>query len=97
MRKVTAADLERVGQEMGVEVADKGDGWEAESPSGKVFRANGIHFMVSACEYHEAPWPAKPKKVKGTDADTRLDMMERLEMGLDDCTDPVCDYCHPED
>lgn len=72
---------------MGVTVDDwkigTGHGCDCWSPKGKVFVANACH---SLCEETNRPW--KPDYA---------DVLERLDMGLEDCPDgKECDICNEE-
>jgi hypothetical protein len=54
-----------------------------EAPKGKVWKSDFIHEMIDCSN---RPW--KPDYA---------DLMNRMHYGIEDCTDPDCDWCHPEE
>lgn len=57
--------------------------WQLDSPPGMVWSCAFVHALV----------------VQWDDAQGRreahADAMERVAYGVQPCTDPLCDYCHP--
>ena len=62
--------------------------YNIDSPAGKVWTCTGdTHCLV-------VEW------LNGDEAfrnNAITDALERMEMGLSDCDNPECDYCHPEE
>lgn len=73
-------------KKLGVDVDDwkigSGHGCDCRTPKGKIFAANFLH---SICEETNRPW--KPDYAH---------ILERLEMGLEDCPDIDCEICCEE-
>ena len=56
---------------------------EVIAPDGKFWAEGDVHCMVDTTSQ---PW--KPDYE---------DLLSRMSYGLEECTDPDCDWCHPEE
>ncbi len=85
---MTLRKLKALAHKLGATIVDDkiGDTHEctAEAPHGKVWSCDGGLHMLVACAYR--PW--KPDYE---------DLHERMEYGLEDCPDPECEWCHPDE
>ena len=54
-----------------------------EAPPGHVWVTDGLHMFVAACY---SPW--RPDYA---------DLLSRMAAGVEPCTDPDCEWCHPDD
>lgn len=59
-----------------------------DCPKGKVFKGEGLHTLVG----HFMNTSGQSWK-----AEVYADAIQRMSMGLEDCDDPECDYCHGEE
>jgi hypothetical protein len=99
-KKPTLANLKASVIGMGGSVDDEGlrYGWiNLDAPPGMVWACSGdIHALLvdwGGPGYEN--WPARWKRDAMTQAIT--DAFDRLSYGTAPCTDPECDYCHPEE
>jgi hypothetical protein len=85
----TLSDLKRVARKLdpNIEVTQDiiGDSYcvEVISPPGFMFSCGDLHILV---DHTYRPW--KPDYA---------DLIERLGYGLEECTDPECEWCHPDE
>lgn len=81
----TLRQLKAEAKRLGAEVNDEKIGYshmcEVIAPAGKFWSEGDTHIMVSDCYQ---PW--KPDYE---------DLLSRMGYGVEDCTDPDCDWCHP--
>lgn len=84
---MTLRKLKTLAASMGATVEDQKIGLahccEVFSPKGKMFSCDSIHILVD--ETHQ-PW--KPDY---------SELMRRMSYGLDDCEDPECEWCNPDE
>ena len=58
----------------------------ALAPEGQAWRSDGLHEIVESTNGARATWRALAREA----------MIERVAMGLEPCSDPECERCHPE-
>ena len=79
-------ELRAIAKLLGAKVEDDktGDTHECrvEAPHRKVWRCAGIHELIDCTN---RPW--KPDYG---------DLLNRMAYGIEDCTDPDCEWCHTE-
>lgn len=82
----TLVQLKKAADKIGATVEDQRIGMshmcEVFSPKGKRFFCDSIHILVD-----DAYIPWKPDYAE---------LLRRMEMGLEDCDDMECEWCHPE-
>lgn len=80
----TLRDVKKLAAKLGVKVEDDKccctHECRVEAPRRKVWKCGGIHELI---DYTNQPW--KP------DYD---DILNRMNYGLEDCTDPDCEWCN---
>jgi hypothetical protein len=80
----TLAKLKLVAAKVGAKVEDQKIGncheCRVEAPHRKIWKCREVHEMVDSCY---RPW--KPDYA---------DMIANIEFGLEDCTDPDCEWCN---
>jgi len=83
----TLKDVRKLAKKLGAIVEDSKIGHvhecTVEAPAGHIWKADDIHQFVANAYI---PW--KP------DYD---DLLDRMAYGIEPCTDPECDWCHPEE
>ena len=79
----TLADVRKLAKKLGANVEDDRSGnhheCRVEAPRRKKWACRGVHEMVDSCY---KPW--KPDYA---------DMLSNMQFGLEDCTDPDCEWC----
>ncbi len=79
----TLKEVKRVAAKLGAKVEDDRDGntheCRVEAPHRKKWACRGVHEMV---DITNRPW--KPDYA---------DILANMEFGLEDCTDPDCEWC----
>ncbi len=90
--KATVANLRRAVESLGGTLDENREGryarFNCEAPIGKVWSCTGdLHMLVVEWEQGDRT---------GWRETALSDGLERVAMGLTDCDDPDCDYCHNE-
>lgn len=84
--KITLSKLKKYADTMGATVEDQRIGMshmcKVIAPKGKKFYCDSIHILV---EDVYIPW--KPDYEE---------LYRRMSLGLEDCDDPICEWCHSE-
>lgn len=84
---VTLKDVRKLAKQLGATVEDDKIGntheCRVEAPHRKRWACRGVHEMVDSSFL---PW--KPDYA---------DVLDGMKFGLEDCTDPDCDWCNPID
>jgi hypothetical protein len=84
---MSLAAVKKAAATLGASVADDVIGFthecRVEAPRGKIWVDGGVHELVEASHM-----PFKPDYA---------DILDRIAHGLEDCTNPACDWCNPID
>ena len=75
----------RLIKQHGAILTDDGDTISIEAPAGHVWAGDSLHEMVAS------KWDDETK------ADLWADLAERMELGIEKCEDPDCEWCHGEE
>ena len=68
----------------GAEVSRDDRALMVDAPVGKVWKGSGVHCLVESCENRGGQtWYAEAVK----------ELIERMALGLEDCTEPNCEIC----
>lgn len=81
------AAAKKLGAEVNGETIDNEACYTVDAPAGKVWETTGDVHMLTVWWRTDEP---------GFRDNAIADALERMELGLTDCDDPECDYCHPE-
>jgi hypothetical protein len=86
MMAVTLKDVRKLAAELGAKVEDDRSGLthecRVEAPHRKRWACRGVHEMIDSTH---RPW--KPDYAS---------VLSDMNFGLEDCTDPECEWCEPE-
>lgn len=84
MTDLTLKDLRKAAKPYGAIITKERNGdtvdVSVEAPHRKIWAGAGVHVLIDASFYAEKPDYA--------------DLIERMEYGIEDCTDPDCEWCN---
>ena len=83
-------------EKLGGRVVDESSGhwktYQIEAPAGKCWAASSTHVL---CVTWRKERTATREEIARSEA--IIDAIHRVTLGVTDCDDPECDYCHPEE